>query len=104
MDWISYRIILIKEEMDLALFQQHVCHFSQATGTPCIVNPLVNAIDKYAEVQGWEQYRNGTLDIEILQVDNYFKEFLKDMQCTSDDPPEYDATFKGNDIKRYYKN
>eukprot|EP00957_Ditylum_brightwellii_P007339 557272-Ditylum_brightwellii.AAC.1 len=90
--------------MDSALFQQHVRHFSQATGTPFTVNPLVNVLGKYAEVQGREQYRNGTLDIENLDVDNYTKEFLKEMQHTSDDSLEIDATLKGDDIKRNYKN
>eukprot|EP00957_Ditylum_brightwellii_P189777 14447927-Ditylum_brightwellii.AAC.1 len=61
-------------------------------------------IGKYAEAQGGEQYRNGTLDIENLEVDNYTEDFLKEMQCTSDDPPEIDATLKRNDIKQNYKN
>eukprot|EP00957_Ditylum_brightwellii_P155684 11852086-Ditylum_brightwellii.AAC.1 len=30
-DWISYRRVVIKEEMDAALFKQHHHHFSQAT-------------------------------------------------------------------------
>eukprot|EP00957_Ditylum_brightwellii_P011977 903372-Ditylum_brightwellii.AAC.1 len=43
-DWISYRQVVIKEEMDCALFQQHVHHLCQATGTPFMVDPLVSTI------------------------------------------------------------
>eukprot|EP00957_Ditylum_brightwellii_P165313 12586816-Ditylum_brightwellii.AAC.1 len=43
-DWINYRRVVIKEEMDAALFKQHLCHFSQATGTPFSINPLLSTL------------------------------------------------------------
>eukprot|EP00957_Ditylum_brightwellii_P083349 6336849-Ditylum_brightwellii.AAC.1 len=49
-DWVSYCRIVIKEEMDKALFKQHLCHFSQATGTPFTVNPMQISFGEYAEL------------------------------------------------------
>eukprot|EP00957_Ditylum_brightwellii_P087718 6679899-Ditylum_brightwellii.AAC.1 len=48
-DWVSYRQIVLKEDMDKVLFEQHVRHFNQATGTPFTVDPLLSKFGELAE-------------------------------------------------------
>eukprot|EP00957_Ditylum_brightwellii_P172826 13157004-Ditylum_brightwellii.AAC.3 len=76
----SYRYIVIKEERDAALFVQHICHFSQATGTLFTIDPIISQFGEYAEKPKVQQFRDGTLDIEILDVNDYTKDFLTDIQ------------------------
>eukprot|EP00957_Ditylum_brightwellii_P197587 15053435-Ditylum_brightwellii.AAC.1 len=97
-DWVSYHRIVIKEEMDRALFKQHLCHFSQATGTPFTVNPLQSSFGEYAELPLGQQFRDGTPDVDNLEVDNYTKEFLCELQRKSTDPPEINPILTHLDI------
>eukprot|EP00957_Ditylum_brightwellii_P172909 13163989-Ditylum_brightwellii.AAC.1 len=90
--------------MDTALFHQHLRHFSQATGTPFTVNPLVNTFGEYAETPGGEEFRKGILDIDNLPVDKYTKEFLHELTQTKDDPPKISTQLQAPDIRRNYKN
>eukprot|EP00957_Ditylum_brightwellii_P117741 8982409-Ditylum_brightwellii.AAC.1 len=84
--------------MDGALFKQHLRHFSQATGTPFTVNPLWSSFGEYAELPLSQQFRDGTLDVDGLEVDNYTKEFLHELQRKSTDPPEINPILTHLDI------
>eukprot|EP00957_Ditylum_brightwellii_P141010 10742624-Ditylum_brightwellii.AAC.1 len=89
--------------MDAALFKEHLHHFSQATGTPFTINPLLSTLGEYDEPPDGEKFREGTLNIETLPVEKYTKEFLKEIQQKPHDPPTIDTTIHPADIKRNYK-
>eukprot|EP00957_Ditylum_brightwellii_P070484 5354994-Ditylum_brightwellii.AAC.1 len=74
--------------MDKDLFKQHLRHFSQATGTLLTVNPLRSSFGEYAKLPLGQQFRDGTLDVDDLEVDSYTKEFLCELQRKPTDPPE----------------
>eukprot|EP00957_Ditylum_brightwellii_P025808 1952105-Ditylum_brightwellii.AAC.1 len=90
--------------MGAALFKQHLRHFSQATGTPFTVKPLLGSFGEYAERPLGQQFRDGTLIVDNLDVDYHTKEFLCDLQRKSTDPPTINTTIKPQDIQRNYKN
>eukprot|EP00957_Ditylum_brightwellii_P075006 5700452-Ditylum_brightwellii.AAC.1 len=89
--------------MDKALFHQHVNHFSQAEETPPTVAPITD-FGKYAEEAMGVAFREGKLDLEKLNVDKYTKEFLKELQQKTTDPPCINTQLSANDVKRNYKN
>jgi hypothetical protein len=103
LDWISYRRIVIKEEMESALFQQHVHHFSQAKGTPFTKAPILDIFGELAEKPKGELYRKGQLNIDELDIDQYTKEFLQDLQRQPDDPPFIDTTVTPQEFCNQYK-
>eukprot|EP00957_Ditylum_brightwellii_P087608 6669693-Ditylum_brightwellii.AAC.1 len=88
--------------MDAALFDQHVKHFSQAQGTPPTVVPI-STFGKYAESTG-QTYRDGTLNLDNLNLDQYTLTFLKELQHTPEDPPLINTNISTEDIKCNYKN
>eukprot|EP00957_Ditylum_brightwellii_P193708 14750786-Ditylum_brightwellii.AAC.1 len=61
--------------MDKALFDQHIKHFSQAEGTPPTV-AQISHFGSYAEQSMGIAFREGTVDLECLAVNNYTREFL----------------------------
>eukprot|EP00957_Ditylum_brightwellii_P068859 5227216-Ditylum_brightwellii.AAC.1 len=90
--------------MDRALFKQHLRHFSQATGTPFTVDPLRSSFGEYAELPLGQQFRDGTLDVNDLEVDYYTKEFLRELQKKPTDPPEINPILTHLDIRCNFKN
>jgi hypothetical protein len=102
-EWVSYRRIVIKEDLDAALLKQHMRHFSQAMGTPFTVNPLLNTFGEYAEKPTGVAFREGTANIDDIEVNDITKEFLKELQRQPEDPPEIDTTITYKDIRRNYK-
>eukprot|EP00957_Ditylum_brightwellii_P099451 7575798-Ditylum_brightwellii.AAC.1 len=91
-DWVSYCRIVIKEDIDSALFKQHLRHFSQATGTPFTVDPLLGSFGEYAERPLRQQFIDGTLNVDDLDVDYYTKEFLRELQRKPTNPPAINTT------------
>eukprot|EP00957_Ditylum_brightwellii_P210872 15365507-Ditylum_brightwellii.AAC.1 len=90
--------------MDAALFKQHLQHFSQATGTPFTINPLLSTFREYTETQEGKKFRDGSLSIDQLPVEKYTREFLKELQKKPSDPTPINTNLCPADIKRNYKN
>eukprot|EP00957_Ditylum_brightwellii_P205215 15342879-Ditylum_brightwellii.AAC.1 len=103
LDWVSYRCVVIKEDMDKALFEKHVCHFSQATGTPFTVNPLLSQFRELEEKQAGVQFCTGTLDLTSSNVNDITQELLAKLQQQPSDPPEIDTSLTAHDICCNYK-
>eukprot|EP00957_Ditylum_brightwellii_P106154 8097987-Ditylum_brightwellii.AAC.2 len=101
-DLVSYKQIVIKDEMDTALFKQHLRHFSQASGTPFTTDPILSVFGEYAENDAGEAYRNGTLNLDTLGVNDITKEFLKELQRKENNPPEINTTVSHKGICTNY--
>eukprot|EP00957_Ditylum_brightwellii_P145445 11075258-Ditylum_brightwellii.AAC.1 len=54
-DIVQHKYVVIKEDMDVALFDQHVKHFRQTQGTPLIVLPI-STFGKCAESETRQAY------------------------------------------------
>eukprot|EP00957_Ditylum_brightwellii_P210996 15365645-Ditylum_brightwellii.AAC.1 len=102
-NWVSYCWIVIQEEIDAALFKQHLWHFSQAAGTPFTTNPIMSKFGEYAKKSDGVKYRDRILNLQQIGVDKYIKEFLTGLQHQPYDPPAIDTTITLNNIKRNYK-
>eukprot|EP00957_Ditylum_brightwellii_P060730 4610333-Ditylum_brightwellii.AAC.1 len=89
--------------MESVLFQQHVCHFSQAKGTPFTTSPILDIFGKLAEKHKGELYCKGQLNIDELDIHQYTKEFLQDLQQQPDDPPFIDMTVTPQEFRNQYK-
>eukprot|EP00957_Ditylum_brightwellii_P104089 7929931-Ditylum_brightwellii.AAC.1 len=57
-------------------------NFSQAKGTPFTVNQLVFFFGELEEKPVGQQFKNGMLDLTTLDVDQYTKAFLEELQHT----------------------
>eukprot|EP00957_Ditylum_brightwellii_P210693 15365271-Ditylum_brightwellii.AAC.1 len=89
--------------MDAALFDQHVKHFSQVQGTaPTVLH--ISTFGKYAESETGQAYRDGTLNLDNLDLDQYTLTFLKELQRTPEDPPLMNTNILTENVKHNYKN
>eukprot|EP00957_Ditylum_brightwellii_P108735 8294767-Ditylum_brightwellii.AAC.1 len=89
--------------MESALFQLHVRHFSQAKGTPLTTSPILDIFGELAEKHEGELYHKGQLNIDELDIDQYTKEFLQDLQQQPDDHPFIDTTVTPQEFRKQYK-
>eukprot|EP00957_Ditylum_brightwellii_P095186 7249480-Ditylum_brightwellii.AAC.1 len=48
-EWVLYSTVVIKEEIEAALFCQHIKHFSQAAGMPFTTMPTIEKFGEYAK-------------------------------------------------------
>eukprot|EP00957_Ditylum_brightwellii_P194636 14826259-Ditylum_brightwellii.AAC.1 len=67
------------------------------------IEPLISTFGEYAEKPAGEKVRNGTLEIDQLEVNNITKEFLRKLQCNKNGPQEIDTTISHQDIRCNYK-
>eukprot|EP00957_Ditylum_brightwellii_P096104 7321981-Ditylum_brightwellii.AAC.1 len=102
---VSHQRVIVKEETEQALFDQHVKHFSQAEtdGTPFTTGQL-KALRKYAETALEGEFRTSEVDLLYLNLDKYTAEFVKELKCIPEDPPEIDTKLTTSNIKENYKN
>eukprot|EP00957_Ditylum_brightwellii_P157798 12010297-Ditylum_brightwellii.AAC.1 len=98
---VRYQRVVIKDATDKALFKQHVKHFSQASGTPPTVAPITS-FGNYAEQPMGVAFREGTLDLDQLNV-NHYTEFLQELQCQPTDLTGINTDISPSDVKRNYQ-
>eukprot|EP00957_Ditylum_brightwellii_P029860 2259092-Ditylum_brightwellii.AAC.1 len=79
-DMVSYRRVVVKEEMDNTLFKQHVKHFSQTETekTPFTTNPL-KQLGSYAETTLGKIFRTPEKETPDLDLDTYTKDFAAEI-------------------------
>eukprot|EP00957_Ditylum_brightwellii_P013450 1015187-Ditylum_brightwellii.AAC.1 len=73
-------------------------------GTPFTTGPIQELFGDLAEKDSGVAFKQGQLDIDTLDTDEYTKEFLKELQRKDNNPPEIDCTITTSDIKSNYKN
>eukprot|EP00978_Attheya_sp_CCMP212_P033779 scaffold138152_cov30-Attheya_sp.AAC.1 len=95
--------ITIKEEMNEALLPHFRKHFSQAQPTPFNQEPLKTLFDYTAESDFCNKFRNGTADIDGLDVDDDVKIFLHELAPSPSDPPELSATLTREQLVNGFK-
>eukprot|EP00957_Ditylum_brightwellii_P067440 5119007-Ditylum_brightwellii.AAC.1 len=100
---VNFCHVALKEEMNNALFCQHVQHFSLTEGT-LFTKPPLFSFGQYAEQPNGKSFCDGSLNLDTLDVDSYMLVFLKEIQRTPADPPEIDPTFTLKHVKDKYKN
>eukprot|EP00957_Ditylum_brightwellii_P106329 8112065-Ditylum_brightwellii.AAC.1 len=103
-DMVRYRRVVVKEEMDNALFNQHVKHFSQTETekTPFMTN-LLKQLGSYAETTLGKIFRMPEKETPDLDLDTYTKEFVAKLKRKESDPPEIDTTITTTNFKHNYK-
>eukprot|EP00978_Attheya_sp_CCMP212_P013060 scaffold32610_cov79-Attheya_sp.AAC.2 len=80
--------ITIQEEMNEALLPHFRNHFRQAEPTPFNQEPLKSLIGYTAETDFCNKFREGTADIDRLDVDDDVKIFLHTLAPSQDNPPK----------------
>eukprot|EP00957_Ditylum_brightwellii_P024427 1844509-Ditylum_brightwellii.AAC.1 len=78
LDTVSYRRVVVKEEIDTALFKQHVKHFSQVeTEKNPFTTNLLKQLGSYAETTLGTLFRTPEKELPDLDLDTYTKELPK---------------------------
>eukprot|EP00957_Ditylum_brightwellii_P024605 1858935-Ditylum_brightwellii.AAC.1 len=102
---VSYRRVVMKEEMDKALFNQHVKHFSQPEmdGTPFTQNPL-KVLRQYTKAAMGKAFHTCTSPLPNLPIDQYTFEFLRELTHSHANPPEINTNITKETFRENYKN
>eukprot|EP00957_Ditylum_brightwellii_P029870 2260019-Ditylum_brightwellii.AAC.1 len=103
-DMVSYRRVVVKEEMNNALFKQHVQRFSQTETkkTPFMTNPL-KQLGSYTETTLGKFFCTPEKETPDLDLDTYTKEFVAELKRKETDPPKIDTTITTTNVKNNYK-
>jgi hypothetical protein len=88
---VTHKRVTVKEELDEALLPHFQKHFSQAEPTPFNQEPLKSLFGYTGETDFCNKFRQGTADIDGLDVDNDVKTFLHQLAPNSSDPPKVSA-------------
>jgi hypothetical protein len=99
----KFKRITIKEEMNEALLPHFRKHFRQAEPTPFNQEPLKSLIGYTAETEFCDKFREGTADIDGLDVDDDVKIFLHTLAPGPDDPPKVSATLTREQLMTGFK-
>eukprot|EP00957_Ditylum_brightwellii_P091193 6943202-Ditylum_brightwellii.AAC.1 len=92
--------MMVKEEMDKALFKQHLRHFSNASRTPFTMDLIRSHFGVLAEQETCIAYRTRNLNREDLGLDRYKTEFLKGLQRNEDDLPKINTKINKTQIQQ----
>eukprot|EP00957_Ditylum_brightwellii_P145831 11104305-Ditylum_brightwellii.AAC.1 len=90
--------------MEKALFKQHIKHFSQAQSTPMGQPYLASIFGPLADTEVGKKLREDTADVESLHTDIHTKEFLKELQQKTTNPPFIDTHIEATTVRTNYKN
>ena len=96
---VSYRRVVVKEEMDNTLFKQHVKHFSQTeTEKTSFMTNLLKQLGSYAETTLGKFFCTPEKETPDLDLDTYTKEFITELKRKETDPPKIDTTITTTNV------
>eukprot|EP00957_Ditylum_brightwellii_P136714 10425569-Ditylum_brightwellii.AAC.1 len=79
--------MVLKKEMNEHLLEFHKKHFRQVEDTPFAQEPLKSILGYCGDLKFADETRNGSSDIEALDVDQYTKYFLQELKGSPYNPP-----------------
>ena len=103
-DLVSYKQIVLKDDLDKELYLHHIKHFSQEEGTPFTVEPLKSIFGRFSETERGQEFIKGQIKANEITNDIYVHHFLTEIQRNKNDPPEIETNIGANRIKSTYKN
>jgi hypothetical protein len=91
------------EEMNEALLPHFQDHFRQAEPTPFNQELLKTLVGYTAETEFCDKFRDGTADIDSMEVDDDVKIFLKALARNPTDPPTVSSDLTRDQLMTGYK-
>ena len=91
--------VVIPEEINSALLEQHSQHFFQAHGTPFTKSSFTEMFGENTDTELAKSFREGTIDIEPTP-DASLNEFIIQLTPHSNDPPPIDDTITLKQLKQ----
>eukprot|EP00957_Ditylum_brightwellii_P211516 15366266-Ditylum_brightwellii.AAC.2 len=103
-DILSYCRVVVKEEMEQALFDQHIQHFCQVESTPMASPYLCDLFVPLAGTLFGKKYWDVIANVVNLATDQYTTEFFQELQQHPNNSPPIDLIVNASTISENYKN
>ena len=101
--FLPHRRAATQEDMENNLIDHFGLHFNQAHPTPCAQPPLDEQIGFTGEGPLAQALKNGTANLQQLQVDEYTTDVLAEMQWNEECPPKISESLTWRDIQHGFK-